>query len=64
MKANSLREAIVAALPDFATDPERLAMWIEKGTIRSPMTESRSFEWAYSLNIARGIYRPTGHPVF
>lgn len=60
MKANSLREAIVAALPDFATDPERLAMWIEKGTIRSPMTESRSFEWAYSLNIALEGF--TGQP--
>lgn len=60
MKPNSLREAIVAALPDFATDPDRLAMWIEKGSIRSPVTESRSFEWAYVLNIALENF--TGQP--
>lgn len=60
MKANSLREAIVAALPDFATDPDRLAMWIEKGSIRSPVTDSRSFEWAYILNISLENF--TGQP--
>lgn len=60
MKPNSLREAIVAALPAFATDPDRLAMWIEKGSIRSPVTESRSFEWAYVLNITLENF--TGQP--
>jgi len=51
MKPNTLRAAIVAALPDFATDPDRLAMWIEKGSINSPLTANRGFEWAYTLNI-------------
>lgn len=60
MKTNSLREAIVAALPDFATDPDRLAMWIEKGSIRSPASENRNFEWAYTLNISLEAF--TGHP--
>lgn len=60
MKANSLREAITAAIPDLATDPDRLAMWIEKGRIRSPNTDNRGFEWDYVLNIT--IEEFTGHP--
>jgi hypothetical protein len=60
MKPNTLRAAITDALPDFATDPDRLAMWIEKGGIRSPITESRSFEWAYVLNISLENF--TGQP--
>jgi hypothetical protein len=60
MKPNDLRAFIVAALPDFATDPERLAMWIEKGRIRSPMTASRNFEWEYTLNITLQDF--TGEP--
>ncbi len=60
MKPDSLRAAIVAALPALENDPERLAMWIEKGRIRSPMTSSRGFEWDYVLNIT--IQDFTGHP--
>jgi hypothetical protein len=51
MKAISLREAITAALPDFSTDPDRLAMWITKGAIRGSTSANRGFEWGYTLNI-------------
>lgn len=60
MKHNALREAIVTALPELARDPERLSMWIEKGRIRSPMTESRNFQWEHTLNITLEGF--TGHP--
>lgn len=60
MKHVSLREAICAALPELARDPERLSMWIEKGRIRSPMTDSRDFEWEYTLNLT--VQDFTGHP--
>jgi len=60
MKHNALREAIALALPEFARDPERLSMWIEKGRIRSPMTESRDFEWEYNLYLTTQDF--TGHP--
>lgn len=51
MKATSLRDAITTALPDFATDPDRLAMWITKGAIRGSTSANRGFEWGYTLNI-------------
>lgn len=60
MKHNALREAIVQALPELGRDPERLSMWIEKGRIRSPMTESRNFQWEHTLNIT--VLDFTGHP--
>lgn len=60
MKHVSLREAVAKALPELARDPERLSMWIEKGRIRSPMTESRDFEWEYTLNIT--VQDFTDHP--
>lgn len=60
MKHVALREAIATALPELARDPERLAMWIEKGRILSPMTESRNFEWDYTLNIT--VQEFTSHP--
>lgn len=60
MKHNALRETIATALPELARDPERLAMWIEKGRIRSPMTDSRGFEWEYTLNIM--VQDFTAHP--
>jgi hypothetical protein len=43
MKATSLHEAITVALPDFATDPDRLAMWITKGAIRGSTSANRGF---------------------
>lgn len=59
-KPSSLRAAIGAVLPDLGTDPDRLRMWVEKGTIRCRQTESRAFAWAYTLTVV--ITDFTGHP--
>jgi len=59
-KPRSLRAAIVAALPEFDRDPDRLQMWVEDGHIKSPMTPDRGFGWDYTLNIT--ITDMTTHP--
>lgn len=51
IKHDSLRQAIAATVPEFGRDPERLAMWIDKGRMRAHRTENLSFEYRYTLNI-------------
>lgn len=50
-KPDSLRAAIAAILPEFAADPARLAMFVEKGRIRAPQTRQRGFMWSYDLTV-------------
>lgn len=50
-KALSLRTAITEALPEFATDPDRLRIWVEDGTVRSTQSPSLSFGFTYRLNV-------------
>lgn len=50
-KASLLRDALVAALPELAGDPSRLAMWVEKGSGHSRQTETRHFSFEYELNV-------------
>jgi hypothetical protein len=45
-----LLRAALSRLPELARDPARLAMWVDKGTIRAPMTRQRGFAWDYELN--------------
>lgn len=51
LKPDSLRIHITAALPDLARDPERLRMWIDRGSIRSRQTASLAFQYGYRLNV-------------
>lgn len=51
IKPDSLRAAIVAAIPALARDAERLLMFIDRGSVRGFMTTTRSFEYRYKLNI-------------
>lgn len=60
MKIDSLRDAIATAFPDFATDPDRLCMWIEKGSWRSTGSDSRDFEYEYVANLTLESF--AGHP--
>ena len=44
-----LRAAIAALMPEVARDPDRLAMWVERGQVRAPATRQRGFAWEYEL---------------
>ena len=59
-KPDSLRAAIATAVPELAQNPDRLKIWLEKGRIRAPMTDSRAFAYEYALNVVVTDY--TGHP--
>ncbi|MGO4703824.1 phage tail protein [Dyella sp. 2RAB6] len=50
-KPDSLRAALVAALPDLARDPERFLVFIDKGSLHATYVPGLSFECAYTLNI-------------
>lgn len=50
-KPDTLRAAIVAQLPELASEPDRLRMWIERGGARSVMTAELGFGFAYRLNV-------------
>ena len=51
LKPAAIRAMLAASLPELARDPERLRMWIDKGSVRTRQTDSFSFEIAYRLNI-------------
>ena len=51
LKPASIRDMLAHHLPELARDPERLRMWIDKGSVRTKQTSSFSFEVAYRLNI-------------
>lgn len=46
-----LRAALVALMPELARDADRLAMWIEKGHVRSRLGPSHGFAWEYQLTV-------------
>ena len=50
-KTDSLRAAITAAIPEIATEPSRLIMWIDQGGAKGTLTDDESFEMKYRLNI-------------
>jgi hypothetical protein len=51
IKPASLRAAIVAALPDLATNPDKLNVYIDTGSIVSTSARTPSFDYAYTLNV-------------
>lgn len=51
LKPAAIRAALTAHLPELATDPDRLRLWIDKGRVRTRQTASFAFELAYTLNI-------------
>lgn len=44
-----LRAAIAALMPELARDPDRLAMWVERGQVRAPGNRQHGFSWEYEL---------------
>ncbi|MYL96439.1 phage tail protein [Novosphingobium sp. FGD1] len=59
-KPGLLRAAIAALLPDMARDPDRLAMWVERGNVRATGNAQRGFSWEYDLIVVAENY--TGDP--
>lgn len=51
-KPADLRRHITTYLPDLNTDPERLRIWIEQGTVKTTQSANLNFELRYQLNIA------------
>src|SRR5688572_3153123 len=50
-KLDSLRAAIVAALPELARSPENLRIWIDRGAGRCQGTKTDAFGFAFQANI-------------
>lgn len=51
IKPASLRAALVAALPELATDADKLTVFIDQGSIAAKGTKSPSFEYRYVCNV-------------
>lgn len=56
IKPDSLRTALVAALPEFSRDPQRLRIFIDKGRLVSRLTpddhlNALGYEWRYRIRI-------------
>lgn len=50
-KPASLRAALVAALPQLATDPDNLLVFIDAGSLHASYAPGLSYEYAYTLNL-------------
>lgn len=50
-KINTLKAAILAALPELKRDPDRVRMWIERGSASSTQTDDRAITSAFQLNV-------------
>jgi hypothetical protein len=50
-KPGNLRAFLVAAIPELARDPDRLSIYIDRGSLRASMAPGLSWEYAYTLNL-------------
>lgn len=50
-KIDSLRDTLLAAIPEANNDPAMLPTWIDRGSVRGRQTGSGSFEMAFRLNV-------------
>lgn len=51
MKPESLREHLTSAVPQLRRDPDRLLVFIDRGTLVSTLAAGLSFEYRYTLNL-------------
>lgn len=51
IKPRALRTALVAALPEFHTDADRLSIFVDKGRLVSRLTPGLSYEYRYRLRM-------------
>lgn len=59
-KPQSLRDHLTAAVVDLRTNPERLLVFIERGTLRSTIAPGSAFEYSYQLKLVVTDF--AGHP--
>lgn len=50
-KPNSLRQHLLATVPDLTNDPDRFLVFIDSGSTRSTAAPGLSFEYSYTLNV-------------
>lgn len=50
-KPETLRQAIQAAVSEFASEPDRLRLWVEEGSVRCFGSGSLSFGMEYRLSL-------------
>jgi hypothetical protein len=50
-KADSLRQHLTQWLPDLKAHPDRLAVYLESGQVRTRLSKTPSFGYAYTLKI-------------
>lgn len=50
-KPTSLRQFLIANIPELKRDPDSLLVFVEKGHIISTLTPALAFEYRYQLNI-------------
>lgn len=51
IKPDTLRAAIVAAVPDLRKNPDKFLVFIDEGKVSARNTESLSFEYQYQCNL-------------
>lgn len=59
-KPSSLKQHLIAAVPELRGNPDKLLVFIDQGRIRSTTAPGLSFEYAYTLNLILTDY--AGHP--
>lgn len=59
-KPDSLRQQLLANVPELRQNPDRLLIFIDNGHIRSTAARGLSFEYAYTLSVILTDY--AGHP--
>lgn len=50
-KIDTLRDAIFDALPELKRDPDRVRLWIERGTAKSTLTTGQGLVLTFQLNV-------------
>lgn len=58
-KPESLRRVLVAHVPGLSDNPDRLAMFVDRGRIVARATGTLSFAYAYTLNLVVEDYAGT-----
>lgn len=59
-KPTSLRSHLLAKVPELKNNPDRLLIFIDKGTLRCTAAASLSWEYTYTLQVILTDY--PGHP--
>ena len=64
IKPDSLRQALVAAIPSLGTEPGALTVLVEQGSIATTGTLTPSFEYRYTAHVLATNFSGDTDPVF